>query len=210
MTKHATLLLLTTLSLLPGYAETLTPTEEVTPQQPTHEDESEPWETVLTHPNQAWRVRYMGRRLGTSFFPERIVLENPTVGKSYLFTPAEAEHVTNTRFCLTEAWSPDGRRCILPNGRFEGFILLQPEGDQLGEMRSVCVHLSNGPALWHEFIRWDGSDAFIFSVGLSGDQIPFRFDLNTGDYSAVNPEQAYFRPRTRLISPAESARPFKS
>ena len=184
-------------------AETLQPTDDVAPPA---EISVRPWQAELGHPAHAWRVCYSGAELGTGHFPDRISLRNSATGKTYRFTPADAVSVENSGFFLPQAWSPDGRRCVLPNGRFDGFILLQPEGEQPGEPRLVCVRLSADPAsdvpavgLYHEFIRWDGPDAFIFSVGLSGDQIPFRIDLRTGVYAPLHPEHAAFHSRTELV-----------
>lgn len=205
MTKSIAVLLLATHCLLPGSAETLAPTDDVFPPDETFR----PWEAVLTHPEQVWRVRYTGLKAeghDGGCVPLRITLEQAQTGAVYLFTPADEVSVTNSLFYLPEAWAPDGRRCILPNGRFDGFILLEPTAEQPGEMRLVRVRMNDEnhrTALFHTFIRWDGPDAFIFSAGLSGDQTAFRYDLRTGDYATVRPEDAFFRPRTCLAAPNE-------
>lgn len=224
MRKPSLLLLITLVSLCP--AETLSPTDDAPPPPDTQKEEVEfiPWEAV--HEQSPWRIRYSGNQPGrvtpdgsqdplcsdgdipNSAFPNRITLENTATGATYLFTPEDAADVESSAFYIPQAWSPDGRRCILPNGRFEGFILLQPGSERPGEMRRVCLHApgtDTDTGLWHRFVRWDGPDAFIFCAGLSGDEITFRYDLSTETYTTVDPQKAYFLSRTKLITTPTTA-----
>ena len=83
-----------------------------------------------------------------------------------------------------DVWSPDGQTLVLPAGRFEGFHIVRSaealtrlESRQYND--SVRVEVNTGTQLWHEFMGWRDSQTIAFRAGLSGQQIPFTYSIDT-------------------------------
>jgi hypothetical protein len=80
-----------------------------------------------------------------------------------------------------DVWSPDEEYLVLPRGRSEGFCIVKARGAFEGVKARRCddfikVRETNGTALWHEFVGWDG-ESLTFKAGLSGDSFTFAYDL---------------------------------
>ena len=150
---------------------------------------------TIYSPNGYYSLDYSGIR----YFNNRnnedrgfLSVQKMTVSDSrsrFVFLPCDPISVESPASIIEQPFSPNGSFLVLPNGRFEGFVIvpLSHNGleDALHHAFSIMVSFrSSGsdmtptPALYHEFVKWENDTTFIFGFGLSGDMYYASFNLN--------------------------------
>lgn len=121
-----------------------------------------------------------------------ISLQDSRTNHEAEFKPIDRDSLIPGKGFFKDVWSPDEEYLILPLGRWDGFCIVQSR-DALQSVEAgrwndfVRVEMNNGTGLWHEFGKWREGNSFEFSAGLSGDQIPFVYDILTRRLTALDP-----------------------
>jgi hypothetical protein len=127
---------------------------------------------------------YDGERVGTQIFPTAIYLED-VYNSRMQFTPHDPVSVKQSGFSVQPAWSPGADWLLLPDGRFDGFVVFNANDLPAGlakslNARRIGVCDATGTRWWHEFVSWKSNSIFEFRAGLSGQLFTFKCDLSTG------------------------------
>jgi hypothetical protein len=131
---------------------------------------------------------------------EYITLQDMITGRELKYAPAGADSLVLEHGYFTDVWSPNEDLLLLPRGRFDGFCIVK-SSDALQSLETgkcldyVVVELKNGTGLWHEFGKWDGSDAFTFKVGLSGEKVGFKYEISARRLKVLNRANNTFQGR---------------
>lgn len=110
-------------------------------------------------------------------------------GSRFVFLPCDPVSMESPGSIIHQPFSPNGSYLVLPNGRFEGFIIVPLSHNGLEEalhhafsitvgIKSSASDMTPTPALYHEFVKWENDTTFIFGFGLSGDMYYCSFNLN--------------------------------
>lgn len=150
---------------------------------------------TIYSPNEHYALDYSGIR----YFYNRnnddrgfLSVQKITVsdsGSHFVFLPCDPISVESPASIIEQPFSPNGSFLVLPNGRFEGFVIvpLSHNGleDALHHAFSIMVSFGSSdsdttptPALCHEFVKWENDTTFVFGFGLSGDMCYCSFNLN--------------------------------
>lgn len=150
---------------------------------------------TIYSPNGNYSLAYSGIR----YFNNRnnddsgfLSVQKMTVSDSssrFVFLPCDPVSIESPGATINQPFSPNGSFLVLPNGRFEGFVIVPLSHNGLEDAlhHSFSIHVSfrasasdmtPTPALWHEFVKWENDTTFIFGFGLSGDMYYCSFNLN--------------------------------
>jgi hypothetical protein len=114
----------------------------------------------------------------------------------YSFKPEDQESLRSSKGFYSNVWSPDNKYLVLPLGRFEGvaifsvsyikgnmqkLITKQYYGAELTPETTLKIVSEFGPALWHEFIGWEGKHTLVIRSGLSKDFKQFRYNIEKNE-----------------------------
>ena len=110
-------------------------------------------------------------------------------GSHFVFLPCDPVSIESPGATINQPFSPNGSFLVLPNGRFEGFVIVPLNHNGLEDalhhafsimvgFRSSDSDMTPSPALYHEFVKWENDTTFIFGFGLSGDMDYCSFNLN--------------------------------
>lgn len=179
---------------------------------------------TIFSPNENYSLNYTGIR----YFNNRnngdrgfLSVQKMTVSDSssrFVFLPSDPISVESPACMIEQPFSPNGSFLVLPNGRFEGFVIvpLSHNGleDALHHAYSIVVSFRSSdsdtmptPALYHEFVKWENDTTFIFGFGLSGDMYYCSFNLN--DYSITRLDGSDFEKKFELAKSDASRTAFK-
>jgi len=122
---------------------------------------------------------------------QEITLKNPQE-KWLRFNALDHESLRSSKGYYSQVWSPDYNYLVLPLGRFEGFAIFtapylqnhmerlvtkQYYGADLVPETTLKIFSEFGPALWHEFVGWEGEHTLIIRVGLGNDLKKFWYNI---------------------------------
>ena len=108
-----------------------------------------------------------------------------------VFNPIDPDTLRSSKGYYSKVWSPDSKYLVLPLGRFEGFaifdsgylqnnlknLVTQYNGTELVPEKTFLIFSESGPALWHEFVGWEGEHTLVVKAGLGKDLKQFRYDI---------------------------------
>lgn len=149
---------------------------------------SSPRENVLAvKENKKYKLRcvFYGEEMEVGASRKAKVIRHAAVrnedGDEARYEPSDAAAAGDSNIYFTDVWSPDEEYLALPRGRSEGFCIVKSRGAFESVKAGRCddfirVRETNGTALWHEFVGWDG-ESLTFKAGLSGDSFTFVYDL---------------------------------
>ena len=88
------------------------------------------------------------------------------------------------------SWSPDEEYLILPLGQFDGFCVIKSSEALKSVREKTCVdtiriQLKTGLKMSHEFAKWDGNSAFVFTAGMEHRFPQFRYDFSNQQLAAL-------------------------
>ena len=116
----------------------------------------------------------------------------------FTFNPDDHDSLQSSKGYYAKVWSPSFDYLVLPLGRFEGFALYSVKyiQDSMGRLitkqyygadlipeRTFKMASEFGPALWHEFVGWEGKNTLIIRVGLGKDFKQFKYDIENNKLS---------------------------
>lgn len=123
---------------------------------------------------------------------QQLTIRSSETGQQVEYNRSDGPSTSDASAYFTDVWSPDDELLVLPLNRFRGFCFVRAAEALAAVQKQSCfdtvlVRADTGTALWHQFEKWDTGQSFIFSAGLSGDQIPVEYDLSKQRLTVLQP-----------------------
>jgi hypothetical protein len=127
---------------------------------------------------------------------QQLTIRSSETGRQVQYDRGDGPSTSDSSAYSTDVWSPDDELLVLPLNRFHGFCIVRAAEALTDVQKQSCldtilVRADPGTALWHEFGKWDTDHSFIFSVGLSGDQIPVKYDVSQQRLTVLEPNVSF-------------------
>lgn len=111
-------------------------------------------------------------------------------GDEASFQPSDPDSLLYSEgYAKNISWSPDEEYLILPLGQFDGFCVIK-SSEALKSVRekkcadTIRIQLKTGLRMSHEFVKWDGNSAFVFTAGMEHKFPQFRYDFSNQQLKA--------------------------
>ena len=157
-------------------------------QMPASHSQDSKTRVIQVQPNSKYKLEaiFSGSdvAVGAHIIPviDQLVMKSSQSGREIKYNRPDGPSASDAEAYFTDVWSPDQELLVLPLERFSGFCIVRAAEaiDMIQKQAcsdTVKVHIETGPALWHEFERWDGDESFIFNAGLYGDKTRLKYDI---------------------------------
>ena len=123
---------------------------------------------------------------------QQLTIRSSETGQQVQYSRSDGPSGSDADAYFTDVWSPDDELLALPLNRFQGFCIVRAAEALAAVQKQSCfdtilVRAYTGTAMWHQFEKWDTGQSFIFSAGLSGDQIRLKYDISQERVTALDP-----------------------
>lgn len=163
---------------------------------------------VDTNEKHGIAVEFYGNFMGpddnprAQLFVDRVSVAHLRSDRRVDFVPKDMASLQSSFGLYQRVWSPDEEFLVLPEGRFDGFVVfaatdavdaIKSERPQFGFAMQAA---KTSAALWHEFVGWRRPHTLQFRAGLGDRTVEFELDLLTRSISTASPHHAGFLART--------------
>jgi hypothetical protein len=134
----------------------------------------------------------------TEKWVRQVTIRSAVTGNEIRFSRPDGPSPSDFGALDIEIWSPDEEFLVLPLDRFHGFCIIRAEETIPLLQKQSCSDMvrattETGGVLWHQFERWDGNEAFIFSSGLYGDLTRLKYQIPSGKLTSLDSNFSFLR-----------------
>jgi hypothetical protein len=114
---------------------------------------------------------------------EQLIVRNAETGREVKYSHSDGPSASDAHAYFTDVWSPGDEYLVVPLDRFRGFCIIRAAEVLELVQKQACsdtirVRTETGTGLWHQFVRWDNSEAFSFKAGLENSMNRFQYDIS--------------------------------
>jgi hypothetical protein len=123
---------------------------------------------------------------------ESVVVRNELNAQVVKYEREDGPSPSDADAYFTSVWSEDEEYLVFPLSRFHGFCIVRASQALESLQKQRCddfirVQIINpNIGLWHDFEGWSGSESFIFTAGIYGDQTRLEYQISSGELRTLD------------------------